>query len=78
MKEEIQSETNLRNETEAARYLKISRQTLIRLRKAKRIGHYRIARRVLYGQEHLENFLATANRDEIAQTNYSGEEGEQA
>ena len=64
MREEIQPETNLRTETEAARYLKISRQTIIRLRRAGQIGFYRIRRRVLYGQEHLNAFLASAQQGE--------------
>ncbi|HJR06627.1 MAG TPA: helix-turn-helix domain-containing protein [Pyrinomonadaceae bacterium] len=68
------SEPTLLNETEAARFLNVSRQTLIRLRKAGQVGHYRIARRVLYRQEHLEEFLASANRNGIAlKTAYEGE-----
>lgn len=54
------------NETEAARFLKVSRQTLIRLRKAGRVGYYRIARRVLYGREHLEELLASANQEGVS------------
>jgi excisionase family DNA binding protein len=67
MSEKIQtSEPTLLNETEAARFLNVSRQTLLRLRKAGKVGYYRIARRVLYGQEHLEEFLASANQEGVA------------
>jgi len=61
-------EPMLFNETEAARFLNVSRQTLIRLRKAGQVGFYRIARRVLYGKGHLEEFLASANQDGVAVT----------
>jgi excisionase family DNA binding protein len=64
-------EPTLLNETEAARFLNISRQTLIRLRQAGQVGYYRIARRVLYGQEHLEEFLASANQEGLALTSAS-------
>jgi len=65
------SETTLLNETEAARFLNVSRQTLVRLRKAGKVGYYRITRRVLYGQEHLEEFLASANQEGVALTTIS-------
>jgi excisionase family DNA binding protein len=74
MREEIQPETNLRNESEAARYLKISRQTIIRLRRAGLIGFYRIRRRVLYGQEHLNAFLASAQQQSEQRAVISGQE----
>ena len=62
-KQDLVTNTGLRNENEAATYLNVSRQTLIRLRKAGRISYYRIAKRVLYGQEHLEEFLSSANQN---------------
>ena len=69
--------SGLRNENEAARFLNISRQTLIRLRKAGRISHYRIAKRVLYGQEQLEAFLASANQQVLSPLTTVGIEGGQ-
>jgi hypothetical protein len=47
--------------------LNVSKQTLIRLRKAGLISYYRIAKRILYGQEHLEAFLASANQSVLEQ-----------
>jgi hypothetical protein len=55
-KQDLATDSGLRNEKDAARYLNVSRQTLIRLRKAGLISYYRIAKRILYGQEHLEPF----------------------
>ena len=77
MSEKVQKlEPALLTETEAARFLNVSRQTLIRQRKAGQVGYYRIARRVLYGQEHLEEFLASANQEGITLTTASeGERG---
>jgi hypothetical protein len=64
------------NEMEAARFLKVSRQTLIRLRKAGRVGYYRIAKRVLYGRGHLEELLASANQEGVELAHVSeGERG---
>lgn len=67
-KQDLAINSGLRNEKEAARYLNVSRQTLIRLRKARLISYYRIAKRVLYGQEHLEAFLSSANQNVIEQS----------
>lgn len=58
-KQDLATDSGLRNENEAAKYLNVSRQTLTRLRKAGRISYYRIAKRVLYGQEQLEAFLSS-------------------
>ncbi len=66
-KQDLATNSGLRNENDAARYLNVSRQTLIRLRKAGQISYYRIAKRVLYGQEHLEEFLTSANQNVLEQ-----------
>lgn len=48
----------LMNETEAARFLGISRMTLLRKRNANEIGFYRVGFRILYSREnHLTPFL---------------------
>jgi excisionase family DNA binding protein len=61
-KNNLATDSGLRNEKDAAKYLNVSIQTLTRLRKAGRISYYRIAKRVLYGQEQLEAFLLSANQ----------------
>ena len=66
-KQDLVTNSGLRNENEAARFLNISRQTLIRLRKAGLISYYRIAKRVLYGQEQLEEFLSSASQNVLEQ-----------
>ena len=67
-KQDLATNSGLRNENDAARYLNVSRQTLIRLRKAGQISYYRIAKRVLYGQGHLEEFLSSANQNVLEQS----------
>ena len=67
-KQELATNSGLRDEKQAARYLNVSRQTLMRLRKAGQISYYRIAKRVLYGQEQLEAFLSSANQNILEQT----------
>lgn len=76
-KQDLVTNSGLRNENEAARFLNVSRQTLIRLRKAGQISYYRIAKRVLYGQEHLEEFLTSANQNVLEQTTSVGTNGGQ-
>ncbi len=61
-KQDLANNSGLKNENEAAKFLNVSRQTLIRLRKAGQISYYRIAKRVLYGQEQLEAFLVSTNQ----------------
>ncbi len=67
-KQDLATNSGLRNENDAAIYLNVSKQTLIRLRKAGQISYYRIAKRVLYGQEHLEEFLTSANQNVLEQS----------
>ena len=55
-------DSRLRNESEAALYLGISKQSLRRLRKANKIGYYRIGKRILYGAHHLSDFLTKNNQ----------------
>jgi excisionase family DNA binding protein len=52
-------EFKLLSEREAAVRCGISRITLLRIRKAGRIGFYRIGTRVLFSQVQLEEFLAS-------------------
>jgi excisionase family DNA binding protein len=53
----------LLSEKEAARWLGISRITLLRARMAGRVGAYRIGARVLYSEEkHLRPFLESCER----------------
>jgi len=53
----------LMSEQQAARWLGVSRITLLRARMAGRIGAYRIGTRVLYSEEkHLRPFLAACER----------------
>lgn len=63
----MSSEETLRegllSETQAARWLGISRITLLRARMAGRIGAYRIGTRVLYSEDrHLRPFLESCER----------------
>ena len=49
---------NLLSEKEAAEFLGVSKMTLLRRRKAKKIKHYRVGFRILYSKEkHLVPFL---------------------
>lgn len=58
-----QSEETLLSETESAKFLKVSRMTVIRKRKAGDLPHYRIGFRVLYSLEkHLLPFLKKCER----------------
>jgi excisionase family DNA binding protein len=57
-----QDNNNLMSEKQAAARLGISRITLLRAREAGRIRFFRIGVRVLYNQEHLNEFLATCER----------------
>lgn len=53
----------LMNEAEAARFLGISKMTLLRKRNANEIGHFRVGIRVLYSKEkHLLPFLAQCEK----------------
>jgi excisionase family DNA binding protein len=60
MIDEIQpSQETILSESEAAKYLKISRMTLFRIRERKEISFYRIGSRILYSiEKHLQPFLA--------------------
>lgn len=57
--EDAKQEINLLSEPEAAKRCGISRITLLRARKAGKIGFYRIGTRVLFSQAHIEEFLAS-------------------
>jgi excisionase family DNA binding protein len=54
---------NLLSEKQAAKRLGVARITLLRARKAGRIRFFRIGTRVLYGDEHLQEFLTTCERN---------------
>jgi excisionase family DNA binding protein len=57
------SREGLLSEKQAAQWLGISRITLLRARKAGRIGAYRIGTRVLYSEDkHLRPFLELCER----------------
>ncbi len=58
MSEAIANE-RLLSEKEAAERLGVSRITLLRAREDGRIRFFQIGRRVLYGDEHLREFLAS-------------------
>lgn len=75
MTKTVNQNTGLKNEKDAAIYLNISKQTLIRLRKAGRIGYYRIAKRVIYGQEQLEAFLTSADQQVFSPINIGKTKG---
>jgi excisionase family DNA binding protein len=65
--ENITNETIL-TEPEAAKFLKISRMTLIRLRQKRKIAFYRIGFRVLYSSEkHLRPFLDKCEEKQYVQ-----------
>lgn len=74
-KRDLATDSGLINENEAAKYLNVSRQTLTRLRKARQISYYRIAKRVLYGQEQLEAFLSSANQQVFSPINIGKTKG---
>jgi excisionase family DNA binding protein len=57
--EATKEQINLISEQEAARRCGVSRITLLRARKAGRIGFYRIGTRVLFSQQHIQDFLAS-------------------
>ena len=63
MSREETGREGLLSETQAARWLGVSRITLLRARMAGRIGAYRIGTRVLYSEErHLRPFLEACER----------------
>lgn len=52
----------LMSEVEAARRCGVSRITLLRMRKAGKIGFYRIGTRVLFSEAHIVEFLNRVER----------------
>ena len=61
---ENNNKETIMTETEAAKFLKISRMTLIRLRQKEKIAFYRIGFRVLYSLEkHLRPFLSSCEHN---------------
>lgn len=60
------TESGLINEREAARRLGVCRMTLLRMRAAGEIGHYRIGVKVLYSQKHLDDFLESREHKRVA------------
>lgn len=52
----------LMSEVEAARRCGVSRITLLRMRKAGKIGFYRIGTRVLFSESHISEFLNRVER----------------
>lgn len=52
----------LMSEVEAARRCGVSRITLLRMRKAGKIGFYRIGTRVLFSESHINEFLSRVER----------------
>ena len=51
------------SEPEALKVLGMkNRLTLLRWRKAKKIGYYRIGGRVFYGQKHIDEFIQKSER----------------
>jgi hypothetical protein len=57
-----QNERDLMSEAKAAERLGIARITLLRARKRGMIRYYRIARRVLYSDDHLADYLRSCER----------------
>lgn len=51
------------DEKECARRLNLSQMTIARLRKLQKIGHFRVGRRVLYGDSHIRKFLQDCSQD---------------
>jgi excisionase family DNA binding protein len=56
---EVKEPMNLLSEQEAAKRCGVSRITLLRARKARKICFYRIGTRVLFSQAHIEDFLSS-------------------
>jgi excisionase family DNA binding protein len=59
---ETATKQGLISEVEAARRCGVSRITLLRMRKAKKIGFYRIGARVLFSETHIAEFLNRVER----------------
>lgn len=53
---------NTMTEAEVCKFLGISRTTLWRLRSAGKISYYRVATKVLYSLEHVEELLTNCER----------------
>jgi excisionase family DNA binding protein len=49
-------------EAELIKYLRVSRTTLWRLRRAGKISYYRVATKVLYSIDHVDDLLASCER----------------
>ncbi|MBI3649992.1 MAG: helix-turn-helix domain-containing protein [Acidobacteria bacterium] len=58
MKEDLVKDEKIFNENEVCRWLKISRVTAWRLRAAGLLGYYRIGKKIAYGHNHVNEFLA--------------------
>jgi len=55
----MNSNEHLLSEKEAAEYIGVCRLTLMRLRKNKRLGFFRVGTRILYSiEQHIKPFLA--------------------
>lgn len=59
----------LYTENEAAKYLRISRTTLIRLRQDGGVNYTRVGNRVFYTREQLDGYIASCNTDSTGEAN---------
>jgi excisionase family DNA binding protein len=59
------------SEKQAAERLGISRITLLRARKAGRIGYFKIGSRVVYSERHLTDFLASVEQKALTQEGFA-------
>ncbi len=60
MAETATATEKLYTKREAAGVLRCSEITIYRLIKSKKLGHFRVGSRVLVGEHHLRNYLASA------------------
>lgn len=57
------------SEAEFAKAVGLSRVTIWRLRVEGKIPHYKVGSRILYGQEHIEQFLKAHEKVSVSQIN---------
>lgn len=56
----------LMNEKQVAAQLGVSRITVLRLRKSRAIGHFKIGGRVLYSQNHINAYLESVESKQLS------------
>ncbi len=67
----------LKSANQTARLLGVSTPTLCRLMQRKKIGFYRVGKRVLFAERHVTEFLAACESKPVEESNFETSETKQ-